>query len=56
MTLERMLPLYEAKMVGAYDHRAADVVTSATATKRQSQPSYLSRAEHERLDRLVMPK
>lgn len=50
-----MLPLYEAKMVGAYDHRAADVVKSATALKRQNQPSYLTDNEHRDPARLAMP-
>ena len=27
-TVERMLPLYEAKMLDAYDHRDADVYKS----------------------------
>jgi hypothetical protein len=38
---ERMLPLYEAKMVDYFNHRAADVVKSLTAVNRQNQPSYL---------------
>ncbi|WSB87243.1 N-6 DNA methylase [Streptomyces cellulosae] len=38
---ERMLPLYEAKMVGFFNHRAADVVKSLTAVNRQNQPRYL---------------
>jgi hypothetical protein len=52
----RMLPLYEAKMIAAYDHRAADVVTSATAVKRQNQPSYLTSHEHQDRHRLAIPK
>lgn len=54
--LERMLPLYEAKMIGRYDHRAADVITSATAAKRQNQPRYLTQDEHGDPSRPVMPK
>jgi len=54
-TVERMLPLYEAKMVGAYNHRAADVVKSATAVKRQNQPSYLGEDELRDPWRLAMP-
>ncbi|WP_406407696.1 Eco57I restriction-modification methylase domain-containing protein [Streptomyces sp. NBC_01643] len=38
---EKMLPLYEAKMIDFYNHRAADVVKSETAEKRQNQPNYL---------------
>lgn len=53
---ERMLPLYEAKMVSHYDHRAADVVTSKTAVKRQNQPGYISTDDHRDGDRLAMPK
>lgn len=52
----RWLPLYEAKMVDFYDHRAADVVISPTAKARQRQPSYLSPAEHADLTRLAMPQ
>lgn len=44
---ERMVPLYEAKMLDAYDHRDADVVKSATAGKRQNQPRYLTDYEKE---------
>ncbi|MEZ5278969.1 MAG: N-6 DNA methylase [Acidimicrobiales bacterium] len=36
---DRYLPLYEAKMVDFFDHRAADVVLSKTAAVRQGQPS-----------------
>lgn len=50
-----MLPLYEAKMVDAYNHRAADVVKSATAVKRQNQPSYLSAADRASASRLAVP-
>jgi N-6 DNA Methylase len=42
---KRMLPLYEAKMVDYYNHRAADVVKSETAVNRQNQPSYLTEKE-----------
>lgn len=52
---ERMLPLYEAKMIAMYDHRAADVVKSATAQKRQNQPRYLTDADHADPRRLAMP-
>nr|WP_062338849.1 DNA methyltransferase [Herbidospora sakaeratensis] len=37
----KMLPLYEAKMVDFFNHRAADVVKSETAVNRQNQPRYL---------------
>ncbi|MET8418933.1 Eco57I restriction-modification methylase domain-containing protein [Streptomyces sp. NPDC005134] len=52
---ERMLPLYEAKMVNFFNHRAADVIKSATAVTRQNQPSYLSAEELENPRRLAMP-
>jgi len=51
----RMLPLYEAKMVDFYNHRAADVVKSLTAVNRQNQPRYLSTQELQDPDRLAMP-
>ncbi|MFF0468301.1 Eco57I restriction-modification methylase domain-containing protein [Micromonospora zamorensis] len=51
----KMLPLYEAKMVDAYNHRAADVVKSATAQKRQNQPSYLGVEEWSQPARLAQP-
>ncbi len=37
---KRMLPLYEAKMVDFYNHRAADVILSETAVIRKNQPRY----------------
>ncbi len=52
---EAMLPLYEAKMVNFFDHRAADVVISATAVVRQRQPRYLSALEHADPARLSIP-
>ena len=52
---ERMLPLYQGMMATFYNHRAADVVKSATATKRQNQPQYLSVDELKDPSRLAMP-
>lgn len=52
---ERMLPLYEAKMVDFFNHRAADVVKSETAVSRQNQPRYLTSDELRRPDRYAMP-
>lgn len=43
---KRYLPLYEAKMIQPYDHRAAHVVLSTTAMVRQGQPDYFSDKEH----------
>jgi hypothetical protein len=53
--MERMLPLYEAKMLDAYDHRDADVFKSATAEKRQNQPRYLTDREKQDPCREPMP-
>lgn len=50
------LPLYEGKMVGLYDHRAADVVISPTATLRQGQSELLSDVEHLDPSRVPMPR
>lgn len=42
---DSMLPLYQGMMASLYNHRAADIVKSATATRRQSQPRHLGNAE-----------
>ncbi len=42
---ERKLPLYEAKMVDFFNHRAADVIRSETALNRQNQPRYLQQTD-----------
>ncbi|MDX2682465.1 Eco57I restriction-modification methylase domain-containing protein [Streptomyces sp. NY05-11A] len=52
---ERMLPLYEAKMVDFFNHRAADVIKSPTAVNRQNQPSYLTQSELHDPERLPLP-
>ncbi|AUH42132.1 Eco57I restriction-modification methylase domain-containing protein [Streptomyces sp. CMB-StM0423] len=52
---KRMLPLYEAKMVDFFNHRAADVVKSVTAVSRQNQPRYLSEGELRDGRRLAVP-
>ncbi|MGK4907223.1 Eco57I restriction-modification methylase domain-containing protein [Streptomyces sp. PHES57] len=52
---ERMLPLYEAKMVDFFNHRAADVVKSLTAVNRQNQPNYLTNEDLQDPARLAMP-
>lgn len=52
---KRMLPVYEAKMVDFYNHRAADVVKSETAVDRQNQPRYLGVKELDDPARLVTP-
>lgn len=53
---QRFVPLYEAKMVSFFDHRAADIVISESAAIRQGQPEYLSDDEHNEPDRLVIPR
>jgi hypothetical protein len=40
------LPLYEGKMVQAFDHRAADVVVNGDNIHRPAQPEMLSDEEH----------
>ena len=50
-----MLPLYQGQMTDFYDHRAADVLRSVSATKRQNQPRYLSDAEKNDPRRSAMP-
>ncbi|WP_259347447.1 Eco57I restriction-modification methylase domain-containing protein [Gordonia amicalis] len=52
---ERMLPLYQGMMATFYNHRAADIVRSPTATKRQNQPRYLTDAELRDPTRAVIP-
>ncbi|MGX1541154.1 Eco57I restriction-modification methylase domain-containing protein [Streptomyces adustus] len=52
---QRMLPLYEAKMVDFFNHRAADVVKSLTAVNRQNQPKYLRTDELKDPARLATP-
>lgn len=52
---ERMLPLYEGKMVNFFNHRAADVVKSLTAVNRQNQPRYLPVEDLQDATRLAVP-
>jgi hypothetical protein len=44
---ELWLPLYEGKMVGMYDHRAASIRFDPTNRVRRNQPVALSCSEHE---------
>jgi len=53
---ERYLPLYEAKMTQPYDHRAADIVISKTASIRQGQPESLALEEHVNPNRYPFPR
>jgi len=50
------LPLYEAKMAGALDHRSADVIVSTTAVLRQGQPSEIDSRSHEDPTRVAIPR
>jgi hypothetical protein len=52
---KRMLPLYEAKMIDFFNHRAADVVKSETAVNRQNQPRYLTVEELQDPGRFAIP-
>ncbi len=50
------LPVYEAKMVQAYDHRAADVVTDKGNWVRQGQTEKTTLVEHANPEHLGMPR
>ena len=43
---ESYLPLYEGKMVQAYDHRAANVVVNPVNLNRPAQPQETSLEDH----------
>lgn len=51
----RWVPLYEAKMAQPFDHRAADVIKSETATARQNQPLPIPLEEKIDPNRLAQP-
>ncbi len=53
---EEWVPLYEGKMVQAFDHRAADVVIHAENVHRPSQPEAISNDEHTVADRFATPQ
>ena len=53
---ELYLPLYEGKMVQAYDHRAASVVLNPRNLNRPAQPRYATNEEHARPDWLPAPQ
>jgi len=53
---ERYLPLYEAKMVDFFDHRAASVVLSATAQMRQGQPEAFGLSDYLDASRVPSPR
>ena len=50
------VPLYEGKMVQAYDHRAADVVVNADNLHRAAQPMPIPAQEKVRADRYPVPQ
>ena len=50
------LPLYEAKMVQAYDHRAADVVTDQANWVRQGQTDKASLVKWQNPEHLATPR
>ena len=52
---QRYLPLYEGKMIGIHDHRAADVVISPTAKLRPHQPKYIPTTAKTNPSRLAIP-
>ena len=53
---ELYLPLYEGKMVQAFDHRAASVVVNPNNLNRPAQPLEASFAEHANPDWLPIPQ
>jgi hypothetical protein len=53
---EVWLPVFEAKMVSTYDHRAADVVINPNVTTRQAQPEELSDEQHQDTSRSALPR
>jgi hypothetical protein len=50
------LPLYEAKMIQAYDHRAANVVTDTSKWGRQGQTIRTTPVEHQNPEYVVQPR
>ncbi|MER7485673.1 DNA methyltransferase [Streptomyces sp. NPDC126497] len=52
---DRMLPLYQGMMGSFFDHRAASVARSSTATKRLNQPVPSAPADYARPDFVPLP-
>jgi hypothetical protein len=52
---EKWLPLYEGKMVGMYDHRAASIRFDPSQRVRQNQPVALGKGEHIDPSHLAQP-
>jgi len=55
-TKKRGLPLYEAKMVQAFDHRAASVLVDAANWVRQGQKEETSLVSHQNPEFAVLPR
>jgi hypothetical protein len=53
---QRALPLYEAKMVQAYDHRAASVIVEGENWVRQGQKEETSLVQHQNPEFSVLPR
>jgi hypothetical protein len=53
---DRLLPLYEGKMVQAYDHRAASIVLHADNVNRDAQPEITSDEQHKNPLHRCMPR
>ena len=53
---KRALPLYEAKMVQAFDHRAASVMVEDSNWVRQGQKAETSLVQHQNPEFLVLPR
>ncbi|HEY2837842.1 MAG TPA: hypothetical protein VGJ26_01745, partial [Pirellulales bacterium] len=53
---KRALPLYEAKMVQAFDHRAASVLVDDTNWVRQGQKAETSLVQHQNPEFAVFPR
>jgi len=53
---KRYLPLYEAKMVQMYDHRAASVEVARANWMRQGQPVAPTLVEHQNPEHAAMPR
>jgi len=52
----RFLPVYEAKMVQMYDHRAASVITDETNWVRQGQTSETTLVQHQNPEYATLPR
>jgi hypothetical protein len=53
---EVFLPLYEAKMIQAYDHRAASVIVQADNWVRQGQTEAMTLVSHQNPEHLTQPR